>query len=172
MPAPVFLGLLGGSDAKESAYKSGDQGSTPGLERPPGGGHGNPLQCFCYDFHSWVFLTPPPSELPLTHPHPLAPNSDSFPPGSTDHALAAFFPNKVIYFSPKNDFPIYGTSAPIFKIKTFLSTITHTWLILISKKSIFHYGLSLHFLVLLGTEVILSGGFLFVSIYVYLPSKR
>ena len=69
-------------------------------------------------------------------------------------------------FFKKNDFPIYGISAPSFKIKTFLSTITHTQLILISKKSIFHYGFSFHFLVLLGTEVILSGGFLFVCLFV------
>ena len=105
-----------------------------------------------------------------THTHwPL--NSDSFPPGSADHALAAFFPNKVIYSSPNMTFPFMVLQHPSLKIETFLSTITHTWLILISKKFIFHYGLSLHFLVLLGTEVILSGGFLFVSIYVYLPSK-
>ena len=71
-------------------------------------------------------------------------------------------------FFQKNGFPIYGISAPSFKIKTFLSTITHTQLILISKKSIFHYGFSFHFLVLLGTEVILSGGFLFVSFFFFL----
>ena len=131
---------------------------------------------FAMTFIIRSFLSHPLQNCPShTHTHrPL--NSNSFPHGSTeqfstDHALGAFFPNKVIYFSKKNDFPIYGISAPSFKIKTFLSTITHTQLILISKKSIFHYGFSFHFLVLLGTEVILSGGFLFVSIYVYLPSK-
>ena len=41
---PVFMGFLGGSDGKESKYNVGDLGSIPGLERSPGGGHGNPLQ--------------------------------------------------------------------------------------------------------------------------------
>jgi len=39
-----LLGFHGGSDGKESAYNAGDLGSIPGLERSPGGGHGNPLQ--------------------------------------------------------------------------------------------------------------------------------
>ena len=43
---PVFLVFPGGSNDKESA---GDLGSTPGLGRSPGGGHGNPLQCFCLE---------------------------------------------------------------------------------------------------------------------------
>ena len=34
----------GGSDGKESACNAGSLGSTPGLGRSPGGGHGNPLQ--------------------------------------------------------------------------------------------------------------------------------
>ena len=38
------MGFLGGSDGKESKYNVGDLGSIPGLERSPGGGHGNPLQ--------------------------------------------------------------------------------------------------------------------------------
>ena len=33
-----------GSVDKESAYNAGDAGSTPGLGRFRGGGHGNPLQ--------------------------------------------------------------------------------------------------------------------------------
>ena len=37
-------GFSGGSDGKESAYNAGDLGSIPGLERSPGGRHGNPLQ--------------------------------------------------------------------------------------------------------------------------------
>ena len=37
-------GSPGGSDGKESACNAGDLGSIPGLERSPGGGHGNPLQ--------------------------------------------------------------------------------------------------------------------------------
>ena len=32
-----------GSDDKESACNAGDLGLIPGLERSPGGGHGNPL---------------------------------------------------------------------------------------------------------------------------------
>ena len=37
-----LLGFLCGSDGKESAYKSGDQGSIPGWGRSPGGGNGIP----------------------------------------------------------------------------------------------------------------------------------
>ena len=43
----VFLGFPGGSDGKESACDAEDLGLIPGLGRSPGGGHGNPLQCFC-----------------------------------------------------------------------------------------------------------------------------
>ena len=44
LPTRVFMGFPGGSDGKESACNAGDLGSIPGLERSPGGGHGNPLQ--------------------------------------------------------------------------------------------------------------------------------
>ena len=37
-------GFPGGSDRKESACNSGDPSSTPGSERAPGEGNGNPLQ--------------------------------------------------------------------------------------------------------------------------------
>ena len=40
----LFLGFPCGSDGKETAYNVGDLGSTPGLERSPGGGHDNPIQ--------------------------------------------------------------------------------------------------------------------------------
>ena len=43
------MGFPGGSDSKESACKVGDLGSIPGLERAPGGGHGNPLQYSCLE---------------------------------------------------------------------------------------------------------------------------
>ena len=43
------MGFPGGSDGKESAGNSGDLGSVPGLERSPGGGNGNPLQCSCLE---------------------------------------------------------------------------------------------------------------------------
>ena len=43
------LGIPGGSDGKESAYNVGDLGLIPGLGRPPGGGHGNPLQDSCLE---------------------------------------------------------------------------------------------------------------------------
>ena len=46
---PVFLGFPGGSDSKESACNVGELGLTPGLERSPGGGHGNPLQYSCLE---------------------------------------------------------------------------------------------------------------------------
>ena len=38
------MGFPGGSVSEESTCKAGDPGSIPGLGRPPGGGHGNPLQ--------------------------------------------------------------------------------------------------------------------------------
>ena len=37
------MGFSGSSDSKESTYNVGDLGSIPGLQRSPGGGHGNPL---------------------------------------------------------------------------------------------------------------------------------
>ena len=42
-------GFPGGSDSKESACNAGDLSSIPGLERSPGGGHGNPRQCSCLE---------------------------------------------------------------------------------------------------------------------------
>ena len=44
LPTPVFSGFPGGSDGRESSCNVGDLGLIPGLERSPGGGHGNPLQ--------------------------------------------------------------------------------------------------------------------------------
>ena len=38
-----------GSDGKESAYNTGDLGSTPGLERSPGDGNGNSHQYSCLE---------------------------------------------------------------------------------------------------------------------------
>ena len=43
------MGFPGGSDGKESACNVGDLGSIPGMERSPGGGHGNPLQYSCLE---------------------------------------------------------------------------------------------------------------------------
>ena len=43
------MGFPGGSGGKESACNVGDLGSTPGLGRSPGGGHGYPLQYSCLD---------------------------------------------------------------------------------------------------------------------------
>ena len=45
----LFLGFRGGSDDKESTYNAGDLSSIPGLDRSPGGGHGNPLQHSCLE---------------------------------------------------------------------------------------------------------------------------
>ena len=39
----------GGSDSKESACNSGDQGWIPGLGRSSGEGYGNPLQYSCLE---------------------------------------------------------------------------------------------------------------------------
>ena len=44
-----FRGIPGDSDGKESACYSGDLGLIPWLGRPPGGGHGNPLQYSCLE---------------------------------------------------------------------------------------------------------------------------
>ena len=44
-----FLGFPSGSDGKDSACNVGYPGSTPGLGRSPGGGHGNSLQCSCLE---------------------------------------------------------------------------------------------------------------------------
>ena len=45
----LLYGLPGGSDGKESAYNTGDLGSTPGLGRFPGEENGNPLQYSCLE---------------------------------------------------------------------------------------------------------------------------
>ena len=47
--AVTIVGFPGGSDGKESAWKSEDLGSIPRLGRSPGEGHGNPLQCSCLE---------------------------------------------------------------------------------------------------------------------------
>ena len=41
--------LPGGSNGKESACNVEDYGSTSGLGRSSGEGHGNPLQCSCLE---------------------------------------------------------------------------------------------------------------------------
>ena len=48
---PLYLWACfpGGSDGKESACSVGDLRLIPGLERLPGGGHGNPLQYSCLE---------------------------------------------------------------------------------------------------------------------------
>ena len=43
------MGFPGSSDDKKSACNAGDLSSIPGLGRPPGGGHGNPLQYSCLE---------------------------------------------------------------------------------------------------------------------------
>jgi len=47
------MGFAGGSEGKGSACNMGDLGSTPGLGRYPGEGHGNPLQYSCLGEFSW-----------------------------------------------------------------------------------------------------------------------
>ena len=42
-------GFPDGSGGKESACNAEDAGSIPGSGRPPGGGHGNPLQYSCLE---------------------------------------------------------------------------------------------------------------------------
>ena len=43
------MSFLGSSAGKESAYSARDPGLIPGLGRPSGGGHGNPLQYSCLE---------------------------------------------------------------------------------------------------------------------------
>ena len=48
----LVWGFSDGSSGEESACNAGDPGdvgSIPGLERSPGGGNGNPLQCSCLE---------------------------------------------------------------------------------------------------------------------------
>ena len=47
--AIAILGFPSSSNDKESACNAGDLGLIPGLERSPGGGHGNPLQYSCLE---------------------------------------------------------------------------------------------------------------------------
>ena len=49
LSTPVFLGLPGGSDGKESAGTAEDLDSIPGLGRSPGEGNGHPLPYSCLE---------------------------------------------------------------------------------------------------------------------------
>ena len=44
-----FPSVPGSSHGKDSVCNAGDPGSTPGLRRCPGGGHGNPLHYPCLE---------------------------------------------------------------------------------------------------------------------------
>ena len=44
-----MVGFPGSSDGKELTCNAGDLDLIPGLERSPGGGHGNPLQYSCLE---------------------------------------------------------------------------------------------------------------------------
>jgi len=44
-----FEGFLGGSEGKGSVCNVGDPDLIPGLGKPPGEGHGNPLQFSCLE---------------------------------------------------------------------------------------------------------------------------
>ena len=43
------MGFPGGAVGKEPPVNATNAGSIPGLGRFPGGGNGNPLQCFCLE---------------------------------------------------------------------------------------------------------------------------
>ena len=45
----IIEGFPGGLDGKESICNAGNLSSIPGLERLPGEGNGNPLQCSCLE---------------------------------------------------------------------------------------------------------------------------
>ena len=50
IPIYVYIwGFPGGSEGKKSACNTGDLDSIPGLEKSPGGGHGNPFQYSCLE---------------------------------------------------------------------------------------------------------------------------
>ena len=49
LPTPVFLGVPGVSDGKESTCNEGDLGLILRSGRSPGGAHGNPLQYSCLE---------------------------------------------------------------------------------------------------------------------------
>ena len=46
---PPLLGFPDGSGVKNSPANAGDAGLIPGSGRPPGGGHGDPIQCSCLE---------------------------------------------------------------------------------------------------------------------------
>jgi len=46
---PIFRGLPGGTDGKESLCNAGDAGLIPRLGRSPGEGNGYPLQYSCLE---------------------------------------------------------------------------------------------------------------------------
>ena len=48
-PPIKYLGFPGGSDDTESTCNERDLGLIPDLGKPPGGGHGNPLQYSCLE---------------------------------------------------------------------------------------------------------------------------
>ena len=48
-PVASWMGFHSGSDGKESTCNARDLGSIPGLEKSPGGEHGNPLQYSCLE---------------------------------------------------------------------------------------------------------------------------
>ena len=53
-PTAAQASLVGGSGGKESACNAGDLGSSPGLGRSPGGGHGNPTPVFLPGESPWT----------------------------------------------------------------------------------------------------------------------
>ena len=53
-PTAAQASLVGGSGGKESACNEGDLGSSPGLGRSPGGGHGNPTPVFLPGEFPWT----------------------------------------------------------------------------------------------------------------------
>ena len=79
------MGFPTGSDSKESVCNVGDQGSIPGLERSPGGGHGNPLQYSCLeksmDREAWRAIVHGVTKIWLSdhHFHFLSPVPSVFP---------------------------------------------------------------------------------------------
>ena len=42
-------GFPSGTEVKNLPANAGDAGSVPGSGRSPGGGYGNPIQCFCLE---------------------------------------------------------------------------------------------------------------------------
>ena len=104
LPTPVFLDFHGGLVGKESVCNVGDLGSIPGLGRPAGGGHGNPLQYCCLENPHWQ------RSLACCSPGSHSVEHDWV----TKHSTAKSLSDKQVLFCKKLKFK-FGTYLPLKK---------------------------------------------------------